>query len=142
MSNEHEPIRLPTWRTPLRAFELARDAYVADPTPHNLWLAQHLGAILTEELLRPGRFELGQTVATIGAHNTLAEALHLPAEFLIQHKHGEWGDLDPEDRRENERALRLGGRLLSAYATRTGERLWVITEADRSATTLLLPEEY
>ncbi len=59
MSNEHEPIRLPTWRTPLRAFELAREAYAADPTPRNLWLAQQLGEILTQELARPGRFALG-----------------------------------------------------------------------------------
>ena len=142
MDREREPIRVPTWRTPLRAFELARDAYAADPTPRNLALAQRLGEILTEELMRPGKFALGQVVSTIGAHNTLAAALHLPAEFLIRHKNGDWGELDPEDRRENERALRQGSRLLSAYATRTGEKLWVITEADRSATTLLLPEEY
>ena len=142
MRNEHEPIRLPTWRTPLRAFEIARDAYVADPTPQNLSLAQRIGEILTSELARPGRFPLGQTVATIGAHTTLAEALHLPAEFLIRHKHGDWGHLPDEDVRENERALRAGGRLFSAYTTRTGERLWVITEWDRSATSLLLPAEY
>ena len=141
MGREREPVRLPTWRTPLRAFELARDAYAADPTPRNLALAQRLGEILTEELMRPGRFELGQVVSTIGAHNMLAESFHLPAEFLIRHKHGDWGELDPEDRRENERALRHGSRLLSAYSTRTGERLWVITEWDRSATTLLLPGE-
>lgn len=90
MSNEHEPIRLPTWRTSLRAFEAARDAYVADRTPHNLRLTQTLGELLTVELRRPGRFALGQTVATIGAHNTLAEAFNLPAEFLICHKHGDW----------------------------------------------------
>ena len=142
MGPEHEPIRLPTWRTPLRAFELARDAYAADPTPQNLALTQRLGEILTQELARPGKFALGRTVSTIGAHNALAAALHLPAEFLIRHKHGDWGELDPEDRRANERALRQGSRLLSAYATRAGERLWVITEWDRSTTTLLLPEEY
>ena len=142
MGDEREPLRLPTWRTPLRAFELARDAYAADPTPQNLSLAQRLGEILTQELARPGRFELGRTVATIGAHNALVAALHLPAEFLIRHKHGDWGELDPEDRRANEQALLNGSRLLSAYSTRAGERLWVITEWDRSATTLLLPEEY
>ena len=143
MGREREPIRLPTWRTPLRAFELARDAYVADPTPSNLSLAQRLGEILTQELARPpGKFALGQTVSTIGAHNMLVAALHLPAEFLIRHKNGDWGELDPEDRRENERALRQGSRLLAAYSTRTGERLWIITEWDRSVTTVLLPEEY
>lgn len=142
MRHEHEPIRLPTWHAPLLAFEVARDAYAADPTPANLQLAQWLGEILTEELRRPGKFPLGQTVATIGAHNALAAAFHLPAEFLLRHQFGDWGDLDPEDRQENERALRGGGRLLSAYTLRSEERLWIITEADRSATTLLLPEEY
>ena len=141
MSNEHEPIRLPTWRPPLRAFEVARDAYLADPTPANLSLAQRLGEILTNALARPGRFALGQTVSTIGAHEAIGAAFHLPAEFLIRHKHGDWGDLPGEDGQENERALRVGGRLFSAYATRAGARLWVITEWDRSVTTLLLPEE-
>ncbi len=83
MDREREPIRLPTWRTPLRAFELARDAYAADPTPRNLWLAQQLGEILTQELARPGKFALGRTVSTIGAHNALAAALHLPAARLV-----------------------------------------------------------
>ncbi len=142
MTNEREPIRLPTWRTPLRAFEVARDAYAAEPTPANRRLALRLGLILAEELVRPGRFELGRAVATVGAHDALAAGLHLPAEFLLRHKHGDWGELDPEDRRENERALRAGSRLLSAYRTRAGEKLWVITEWDRSATTVLLPEEY
>ena len=142
MGNEREPISLPTWRTPLRAFQIARGAYVENPAPASLSLAQRLGAILTEELMRPGKFEPGQTDATIGAHTMLAEAPHLPAEFLIRHKHGDWGELDPEDVRENERALTYGGRLFSAYATRTGGRLWVITEWDRSATTMLLPSEY
>ena len=126
----------------MRAFEVARDAYATDPTPANLSLAQRLGEILTQELARPGKSALGRVVSTVGAHNALAAALHLPAEFLIRHKNGDWGELDPEDRRENERALRQGSRLLSAYATRAGDRLWVITEWDRSATTLLLPEEY
>ena len=87
---EHEPIRLPTWRTPLRAFALARDAYAADPSPTNLSLAQRLGELLTTELARPGRFPLGQTVSTIGAHEAIGAALHLPAEFLLRHKHGDW----------------------------------------------------
>ena len=142
MSNEHEPIRLPTWRTPLRAFEVARDAYVAEPTPANLALAQRLGDILTQELRRPGVFPLGQTVATVGASTVLATAFHLPAEFLLRHKHGDWGELPPEDVRENEWSLVHGARLLSRYATRLGDPLYVITEWDRSLTTLLLPSEY
>ncbi|MDP9352549.1 MAG: hypothetical protein M3P51_13565 [Chloroflexota bacterium] len=64
MKHEHEPIRLPTWRTPLQAFEVARDAYLADPTPANRLLASRLGEILTGELMRPGRFDLGRIVGT------------------------------------------------------------------------------
>ncbi len=123
MGDEREPLRLPTWRTPLRAFELARDAYAADPTPQNLSLAQRLGEILTSELARPGKFALGQTVSTIGAHNALAAALHLPAEFLIRQMHGDWGELCAEDARENERSRRLGSRILSAYQTYAEEKL-------------------
>ena len=142
MTNEHEPIKLPTWRTPLRAFEIAREASAADPTPANRSLVHRLGAILTEELGRPGKFELGQIVATPGSLTALADAGHIPPEFLLRHKHGDWGELPEEDKQENERALRDGSRLFSAYATRREEKLWVITEWDRSATTLLLPDDY
>jgi hypothetical protein len=54
----------------------------------------------------------------------------------------DWGEVDAEDRRANEAALRYGTRILSAYTTRRGARVWVISEADRSATSVLLPEEY
>ena len=79
---------------------------------------------------------------TTGASEALLTAQHVPPEFLLRHKHGDWGNLCAEDQRENERSLRLGNRLLSAYQTRQEDQLWVITEWDRSATTLLLPEEY
>jgi len=65
-----------------------------------------------------------------------------PAEYLARHHSGDWGDLDAHDKRENERALRTGARLLSAYAVSPLNTLWVITEADRSSTCLLLPEDY
>ena len=80
--------------------------------------------------------------AAPGATEALFAAQQIPPEFLLRHVHGDWGELCAEDRRENERSLRLGNRLLSAYRTRTDEKLWVITEWDRSATTLLLPTEY
>ena len=89
MRNEHEPIRPPTWRTPLRAFEVARDASLADPTPANRLLAYHLGEILIEELGRPGRFDLGRIVATPGALAAMERAGHVPPEFLLRHKHGD-----------------------------------------------------
>ncbi len=63
-------------------------------------------------------------------------------DVLKRHVTGDWGDLDPADRAENELSLRAGFRLLSAYALPDGTRIWLITEADRSATTLLLPDEY
>jgi hypothetical protein len=84
-------------------------------------------------------FELGQIVATPGALAALKKAGQQPGEFLTRHVHRE---LDDEDRRENEYSLDHGFRLLSAYRTNAGDRLWIITEADRSVTTLLLPEEY
>lgn len=88
------------------------------------------------------RFSLGQVVATPGALRALEISGESPLEFLRRHVTGDWGELDEDDRRENELSLREGFRLLSSYRLRSGEKLWIITEADRSVTTLLLPEEY
>ena len=89
-----------------------------------------------------GGFPLGRLLATPGALDALQKAGQQPQEFLDRHSKGDWGDLDSHDVKENEISLRSGFRLLSSYTTAAGDRLWVITEADRSATTLLLPEEY
>jgi len=86
------------------------------------------------------RFPLGQLVATPGALEVLQKSGQSPADFLDRHSKGDWGDVCDEDKQANEDALVQGTRLLSAYRTLLGERLWVITEADRSATTVLLPE--
>lgn len=88
------------------------------------------------------RFALGQVVATPGALDALKESGQAPQEFLHRHIVGDWGDLDPHDLRANEDAVRNGDRILSAYSIKNGTRLWVITEYDRSVTTLLLPSEY
>ena len=88
------------------------------------------------------RFSLGQIVATPGAIRAFAEANQAPAEMLRRHVHGDWGDLAQEDKAENEFSVQKGFRILSAYRLKTGVRIWIITEADRSATTFLLPEEY
>ena len=88
------------------------------------------------------RFPLGRILATPAALGALERAHVDPVRFLARHASGDWGELDPEDRAANEHALRDGARLLSAYRLPSGARLWVVTEADRSATTLLLPEEY
>lgn len=88
------------------------------------------------------KFPLGRIVATPGALAALQAAGQHPQEFLSRHICGDWGDVPDEDRQENELSLREGFRLLSAYHTRLGEQLWIISEADRSATTILLPREY
>ena len=95
-----------------------------------------------QQISKQPAFELGQIVATPGALAALKKAGQQPGEFLTRHVHREWGDLDEEDRKENEYSLEHGFRLLSAYRTNAGDRLWIITESDRSATTILLPEEY
>ena len=88
------------------------------------------------------KFSLGQVVATPGALIALDAAGHAPREFLDRHSRGDWGELDEHDRHENEWSLVHRCRLLSAYHLRDGTKIWIITEADRSATTILLPEEY
>jgi hypothetical protein len=88
------------------------------------------------------RFPLGRVVATPGALRVLEEANQNAFEFLAKHQAGDWGELCEEDIRENESSVLNGFRILSAYRTRNDVKIWVITEADRSATTLLLPEEY
>jgi hypothetical protein len=88
------------------------------------------------------RFALGQVVATPGALEALEEAGQLPQEFLHRHVVGDWGELDEHDREANERAVHGGDRIFSSYLTKKGAKLWVITEYDRSVTTLLLPSEY
>jgi hypothetical protein len=83
---------------------------------------------------------LGRVVATPGALKLLTEARVHPFDLLARHATGDWGDLCTFDRRQNEIALRDGLRVLSSYEIPAG-RVWIITEADRSITTILLPEE-
>ena len=84
---------------------------------------------------------LGQVLATPGALHLLRQAGEDPFGYLARHATGDWGDLCASDRRQNEAALRDGYRVFSSYDFPAG-RVWVITEADRSVTTILLPEEY
>ena len=87
-------------------------------------------------------FPLGQIVATpaVIAHFNEHRQSILP--LLRRHVSGDWGDICTEDRQSNAEALQYGYRLMSVYVISKAERLWIITEADRSCTTLLLPEEY
>ena len=95
--------------------------------------------------MRTARFPLGRIVATPGALKALQVAGVDPVELLARHCSGDWGKLDDHDRQENERSLRHGWHVLSAYDMDLGgvsRRVWIITESDRSSTCLLLPEEY
>src|SRR5208337_4422509 len=91
-------------------------------------------------------FSLGRIVATPGALHALHDAAQTSGDFLARHVTGDWGDLDKEDSNLNNAAVINGSRILSAYKTRKGERIWVITEAVngvglRYCTTILNPEE-
>jgi hypothetical protein len=85
-------------------------------------------------------FQPGQIVATPGALELSDQGVQLMS-YIGRHLRGDWGDLGDEDKQENNLSVSHGYRILSAYNTMAG-RLWIITEADRSTTTLLLPEEY
>jgi hypothetical protein len=92
-------------------------------------------------------FELGQCVATPGAIQLMDEHQMSATQLLIRHQLGDWGTLDPEDDEANKAAVEHGHRVMSVY--QLGEfgspgdnKVWVITEADRSSTTILLPSEY
>jgi hypothetical protein len=86
------------------------------------------------------RFDLGRVVITPSVLEILRPGEIMAA--LARHQSGEWGELDAMDRCANEHALKAGLRLLSVYQTERGEPFWIITEADRRATTLMLPDDY
>jgi hypothetical protein len=88
------------------------------------------------------RFKPGQVVETPGALAALEASGESLLDYLRRHLSGDWGDLKPEDQRENEFSLKVGLRIMSVYKLKTGVTIWAITEADRSSTCVLLPEEY
>ncbi len=87
-------------------------------------------------------FTLGRVYATPGALEALRSSGNDPKVFLFRHVTGDWGDLDNEDKAENDLSVLKGFRILSSYRTSNHTKIWVITDADRSSTTLLLPSEY
>ena len=95
----------------------------------------------TEPPFRP-RFLMGSIVATPGALEALTASGQAPDELLDRHICGDWGDLCDEDRQSNDIAIDEGNRILSVYTLRSQVKIWIITECDRSATTILLPDEY
>lgn len=86
-------------------------------------------------------FELGRLVATPGALELLQSLGINPLQLLARHATGNWGQVSEADWQANERALQDGSRIFSAYEVQ-GQKIWIITEADRSSTCLLLPDEY
>ena len=87
-------------------------------------------------------FSLGQVVATPGALSAMTELNIVPLDLIHRHNTGDWGDLGAEDQQQNLLALRSGLRIFSSYKISASVKIWIITEADRSSTTLLLPDEY
>jgi len=87
-------------------------------------------------------FNPGKTVATPGAFDAMSQLGVWPFDLLARHISGDWGDLSKEDCTANDEALKQGLRLLSAYQITSALRIWIITEHDRSVTTMLLPAEY
>lgn len=87
-------------------------------------------------------FPLGQIVATPGALEALEHAAINAADLIRRHQSGDWGNVPPEDAEENNKSVANGWRILSSYAISDDQNIWIITEADRSVTTLLLPKEY
>ena len=88
-------------------------------------------------------FELGQIVATPGALRAMEESSIDAFSLLRRHANGDWGCVPKEDQLENQRSVENGYRVMSSYRLNArGDKVWVITEADRSSTCLLLPEEY
>jgi hypothetical protein len=92
--------------------------------------------------MKTPNFSLGSLVATPAALEALGRASQSPAEFLARHAAGDWGEVDATDQKLNDAAVTAGERILSAYRTKAAERIWIITEADRSSTCILLPDEY
>lgn len=86
------------------------------------------------------KFRCGKLVSTPNALNHLSQDDILAG--IARHQAGDWGDMDAEDRQANDQALIDGTRILSVYHAVNGTKFWIITEADRSVTTILLPEDY
>jgi len=94
------------------------------------------------ETMHTPRFPLGRLVITPGAARACEESITPPWELILRHMAGDWGDLDAHDRKANEQAIEEGSRIFSAYHLNDGTKVYVITEADRSSSCVLLASEY
>jgi hypothetical protein len=116
------------------------------PIPHDNQFCRRIGINALNWTKKP-KFDLGEMRATPGALQVLEDSGQTASFFLDRHVQGDWGDMSPNDWQLNDLALQDGSRLLSAYKTLKGVKLWIITEAmddegHRAATTILLPAEY
>ena len=126
-------------RSDLELLEAQEGATIAyDP----VFTPCRLSEVIAHERGAGPTFPLGQVVATPDAVEAFERSRQSPTIFVRRHRKGDWGDLDVDDIQENAFSLTHELRLLSAYILKDGTRIWIITEADRSVTTILLPEEY
>jgi hypothetical protein len=96
----------------------------------------------TNGTTRRQKFSLGRIVATPGALDAMQKSGDSAHDLIFRHATGDWGEVCEEDKALNDAAIHSSERLLSAYRLKDGVKLWIITEADRSVTTYLLPDEY
>lgn len=90
---------------------------------------------------KKAKFKLGQIVVTRGVWDWVNQEISVLHSILQRHQSGDWGELEKEDKLANDSALQLGARILSCYRV-NNRKVWILTEGDRSVTTILLPEEY
>lgn len=92
--------------------------------------------------IRRSNFKIGQLLVTPGALAAFTESGESPWAYLVRHMSSDWGEVDHEDWKLNDEAVKENTRILSAYSLKSAVRIWIITEADRSSTVILLPSEY
>src|SRR5882672_8472009 len=114
---------------------------MSDPRERRLPVLRQQGWEQSRSALE-GTFPLGHLYATPGVIQAVVTAGDNVFPYLTRHARGDWGEVNEYDWRANDAALRSGTRLLSAYRLRDSTRIWIVTEADRSGTTILLPDEY
>lgn len=91
---------------------------------------------------KPALFNVGRTVATVGALAAFEQAAESPACYLSRHVRGDWGDVPKKDAKLNDDSIETKDRIISSYTLKNGTRIWIITDCGHETTTLLLPEEY
>ena len=94
------------------------------------------------DIPRKSSFKIGKLVITPGALAAITESGESPCAYVVRHMGSDWGEVDQEDWKLNDEAVQENTRILSAYSLKSGVRIWIITEADRSSTCILLPSEY